>query len=199
MALATTQKGSSTIAEYTTKMKSLADDIASARKKLDDEELIFYVLACLDFEYNGVVSSIAARVERSTLESCMHSSCPMKSDRICRTVDSNSSRHLSLRPTMPHEVEVVPSEDEVVVVLAHAMVATVEVVTSSTSHEISFLRVNYVDAPIILSSSVTKDLILPIWEMRRVQTQHHPMVWIQIGMSTLVQLTMSWENWTSWS
>jgi hypothetical protein len=63
MALATTQKGSSTIAEYTTKMKSLADDMASAGKKLDDEELIFYILTCLDFEYNGIVSSIAARVE----------------------------------------------------------------------------------------------------------------------------------------
>jgi hypothetical protein len=63
IALATTQKGSSTIAEYTTKMKSLADDMATAGKKLDDEELISYILTGLDFEYNGVVSSIAARVE----------------------------------------------------------------------------------------------------------------------------------------
>jgi hypothetical protein len=37
--------------------------MASAGKKLDDEELIFYILTGLDFEYNGVVSSIAARVE----------------------------------------------------------------------------------------------------------------------------------------
>jgi hypothetical protein len=84
-------------------------------------------------------------------------------------------------------------------VLAHVVVVMVEVVTSSTSHGISFLRVKYVDAPIILSSSVTKDLILPIWVMRRVQTQHHPMVWIQTGTPTLVQPTMSRENWTRWS
>jgi hypothetical protein len=63
MALATTQKGSSTIAEYIAKMKSLADDMVSARKKLHDEELNSYILADLDFEYNGVVSSIVVRVE----------------------------------------------------------------------------------------------------------------------------------------
>jgi hypothetical protein len=33
---------------------------------------------------------------------------------------------------MSHEVEVVPSEDNVVVVLAHMVVVAVEVVTSST-------------------------------------------------------------------
>jgi hypothetical protein len=40
MVLATTQKGSSMAAEYVSKMKSLTDDMASAGKKLDDEELI---------------------------------------------------------------------------------------------------------------------------------------------------------------
>jgi hypothetical protein len=48
MALATTQKGSSTIAEYISNMKTLADDMASAGKKLDDEELCSYILASLD-------------------------------------------------------------------------------------------------------------------------------------------------------
>jgi hypothetical protein len=37
MALATTQKGSMTAAVYVSKMKSLADDMASAGKKLEDE------------------------------------------------------------------------------------------------------------------------------------------------------------------
>jgi hypothetical protein len=60
MALATTEKGSSTVAEYIAKMKALADDMTSAGKKLDDEELSSYILAGLDSEYNGVVSSIAA-------------------------------------------------------------------------------------------------------------------------------------------
>jgi hypothetical protein len=36
-------------------------------KKIDDEELISYILAGLDYEYNSLVSSIAARVEPVTL------------------------------------------------------------------------------------------------------------------------------------
>jgi hypothetical protein len=63
MALATTQKGSSTVAEYITKMKTLADEMASAGKKLDDEELTSYILVGLDSKYNSIVSFIVARVE----------------------------------------------------------------------------------------------------------------------------------------
>jgi hypothetical protein len=63
MALATTQKGSLIADEYISKIKSLADDMVSAEKKLDDEELSSYVLAGLDSEYNSLVSSITARVE----------------------------------------------------------------------------------------------------------------------------------------
>jgi uncharacterized membrane protein YgcG len=63
MALATTQKGSSTVAEYISMMKTLADDRASTGKKLNDEEFSTYVLAGLDSDYNSIVSSIAARVE----------------------------------------------------------------------------------------------------------------------------------------
>jgi len=39
MALATATKGSSTIAEYFSKMKGLADEMAFAGKKMEDEEL----------------------------------------------------------------------------------------------------------------------------------------------------------------
>jgi hypothetical protein len=60
MALSTTQKGSSTVAEYITKMKTLADEMASAGKKLDDEELTSYILAGLDSKYNSIVSFIVA-------------------------------------------------------------------------------------------------------------------------------------------
>jgi hypothetical protein len=41
--------------------------MASAGKKLDDEEQSSYILAGLDAEYNSLVSSIAARVEPITL------------------------------------------------------------------------------------------------------------------------------------
>jgi hypothetical protein len=67
MALATTQKGSMTAVEYVSKMKSLVNDMASAGKKLDDEELSSYILASIDSEYNSLVSSIAARVEPISL------------------------------------------------------------------------------------------------------------------------------------
>jgi hypothetical protein len=64
MALATSKKGSSTMAEYFSKMKSLADDMSSAGKKVDDEELCSYILAGLDAEYNSLVSS---RIEPITI------------------------------------------------------------------------------------------------------------------------------------
>lgn len=45
MALATTQKGSSTVAEYFSKMKALAYDMAFAGKRLEDEEVASYILS----------------------------------------------------------------------------------------------------------------------------------------------------------
>jgi hypothetical protein len=63
MALATTQKGSMTISEYIAKMKSLADEMASAGKALEDEELVSYIMVRLDFDYNPIISTMVARVE----------------------------------------------------------------------------------------------------------------------------------------
>ena len=67
MALANAQKGSSSIADYFTKMKSLADDMASAGKPLEDEEIVPYILSGLDLEYNPVVSAITAQPEPISL------------------------------------------------------------------------------------------------------------------------------------
>lgn len=63
MALATVSKGSSTISEYFAKVKGLADDMASAGRKIEDEELVSYILTGLDLDYDPVVSAVAARVE----------------------------------------------------------------------------------------------------------------------------------------
>jgi len=63
MALATSSKGSSTIGEYFSTMKGLVDEMASAGHRLEDEELICYILTGLNMEYNPVVSAVAARVE----------------------------------------------------------------------------------------------------------------------------------------
>ncbi|XP_066395916.1 uncharacterized protein [Miscanthus floridulus] len=39
------------------------DDMAAAGRKLEDEELISYILTCLDLDFDPVVSAVAARVE----------------------------------------------------------------------------------------------------------------------------------------
>lgn len=60
MALATTSKGASTATEYFMKMNGLADEMASTRKKLEDEELVSYILVGLDIEFNPLMSAIVA-------------------------------------------------------------------------------------------------------------------------------------------
>ncbi|WVZ68985.1 hypothetical protein U9M48_017854 [Paspalum notatum var. saurae] len=67
MALATTVKGSSTVAEYVAKMRGYADEMASAGKKIEDEELVSYILAGLDADFDSLISAVAARVEPITL------------------------------------------------------------------------------------------------------------------------------------
>lgn len=51
------------MAEYVAKMRSLADEIASAGKIIDDEELVSYILAGLDYDYNSIISALVARTE----------------------------------------------------------------------------------------------------------------------------------------
>uniref|UniRef100_A0A0E0DCG4 Retrotransposon gag domain-containing protein n=1 Tax=Oryza meridionalis TaxID=40149 RepID=A0A0E0DCG4_9ORYZ len=57
LALATTQKGNLSVAQYVNKMKGYADEMASAGRRLDDEELVSYILAGLDIEFNPVGGS----------------------------------------------------------------------------------------------------------------------------------------------
>ncbi|WVZ48786.1 hypothetical protein U9M48_000195 [Paspalum notatum var. saurae] len=66
IALATTQKGNMTMTEYIGKMKSLADEMACAGKPLEDEELVQYILAGLDMDYNPIVSSIVTKTEATS-------------------------------------------------------------------------------------------------------------------------------------
>jgi len=67
MALATASKGSSSIADYYTKMKGLAEELAAAGRRLKDEEMVSYILTGLDQEYNPLVTAVTARVEPITL------------------------------------------------------------------------------------------------------------------------------------
>lgn len=64
IALATTKKGTATMVEFYSKMKSYADEMSASGQPLGDEEFVAYVLTGLDEEiYNPLVSSIVTRVE----------------------------------------------------------------------------------------------------------------------------------------
>jgi hypothetical protein len=66
--LATTRKGTSTMANYFSKMKNYADEMAASGQLLSDEDFTIYVLTGLDEEfYNPLVSSIVTRVEPISL------------------------------------------------------------------------------------------------------------------------------------
>ena len=67
MALSTAQKGSSTVAEFFTKMKGLADEMASTGKKLDDDEVASYILMGLGEDFDSVVTGVSNRAEPITL------------------------------------------------------------------------------------------------------------------------------------
>jgi glutathionylspermidine synthase len=67
MALATTRKGNLIVIEYLAKMQGLGNDMAVTGKLLDDEDLIQYILAELDEDYDSVVNSILAHPQIITI------------------------------------------------------------------------------------------------------------------------------------
>jgi hypothetical protein len=66
IALATTRKNQLSISDYFVKMRSYADEMASAGAGLPDEELVSYILAGLDEDYNPVFTAIVARTDSVT-------------------------------------------------------------------------------------------------------------------------------------
>jgi hypothetical protein len=67
MALSTTQKGNLSVAEYLAKVQGLGNNMAAARKPLDDEDLIQYILVGLDEDYDSIVNSVLARPQAITV------------------------------------------------------------------------------------------------------------------------------------
>jgi hypothetical protein len=64
IALATMKKGTTMMAEYYSKMKSYADDVAASGQPLGDEEFVAYVLTGMGEEFeNPLVSSVIMHVE----------------------------------------------------------------------------------------------------------------------------------------
>jgi hypothetical protein len=67
MALAITRKGNLSVVEYLAKMQGLSNDMAAAGKPLDDEDLVQYILASLDEDYDYVVNSVLACSQSITM------------------------------------------------------------------------------------------------------------------------------------
>jgi hypothetical protein len=65
--LTSTRKGESTCAAYFTQMKGFTDKMAVAAKRLDDDEVICYILVGLDFEFNPFVEVFVSKTEPQTL------------------------------------------------------------------------------------------------------------------------------------
>lgn len=63
LALATTVKGNMNAVEYVNKMRGYADEMASAGKTLDDEEIVSYILVGLDMEYKSFVTSVVSKID----------------------------------------------------------------------------------------------------------------------------------------
>jgi hypothetical protein len=61
------KRGNDSIIEYVSKARTLVDDMALTCKKIDDQELISYILAGLDYEYNSVVSALVTRPDELTI------------------------------------------------------------------------------------------------------------------------------------
>jgi hypothetical protein len=97
MALANVSRGTSTIAKYFGKMKSLAEELASAGKKLDDEELVSYILAGLDEPFDSIVFDVALRVEPITVGELFTQLVSHEQRLDLRTGGSNSSVNLASR------------------------------------------------------------------------------------------------------
>ena len=61
-------KGSASMEEYFTKMKGLADEMTAADKKLEDDEIVSYVLMGLSEEFDSVVTGVGNRTEPISLQ-----------------------------------------------------------------------------------------------------------------------------------
>ena len=67
-ALINAQKGNQSVASYFASLRGLADELATAGKPIQDDELISYILHGLDVDYQPLVSALDARVTPVTLD-----------------------------------------------------------------------------------------------------------------------------------
>jgi hypothetical protein len=65
--LSSTRKGDMNYDTYYSLMKGFMDEMVAAGKRLDDEDVICYILIGLDFEYNPFVEAFTSKTEAQTL------------------------------------------------------------------------------------------------------------------------------------
>jgi hypothetical protein len=94
MALATTRKGNLSVAEYLAKMQGLGNDMAGTGKPLDDEDLVQYILAGLDEDYDSIVKSILARPQAISVGELVAQMLAFESRVDLRSSGSGSSANL---------------------------------------------------------------------------------------------------------
>jgi hypothetical protein len=67
--LVSSRKGELSTAAYFTKMKGYADEMVTAGKRLEDGDIVSYILTGLDADYNPLVENINSRSEPISLSS----------------------------------------------------------------------------------------------------------------------------------
>jgi hypothetical protein len=78
LALATAQKGNQSIADYVDKMRTLGDEMAAAGRKLEQEELVEYILTGLGIDFNPIISALLTRKESITVSEVIPNSLLLK-------------------------------------------------------------------------------------------------------------------------
>jgi hypothetical protein len=66
--LVATRKGDMSIASYFSTMRGYADEMASAGKSLDDDDVVSYILNGLDTDYNSLIEQVNEMTEMISLE-----------------------------------------------------------------------------------------------------------------------------------
>lgn len=67
MQLSTLKKGSMNTAVYFNKMKAIGDKLATAGRKVEDDEMVSFILTGLDSNYNPIVTLVTSRVDPISL------------------------------------------------------------------------------------------------------------------------------------
>jgi hypothetical protein len=55
------------MASYFAKMREYTDEMTTAVKQLDDVDIVSYILAGLDGDYNGVIENVSSRSDEVSL------------------------------------------------------------------------------------------------------------------------------------